>query len=283
MNVNRGEQGYDPDLHCRIPFLSGGLFEPLDGYDWEHNDFAIPNEVFSNRINNNPRTGDGILDIFDRYNFTMSEDEPMEREVAIDPEMLGKVFENLLEVNDRKAKGAFYTPREIVHYMCQESLINYLHKTINVSEEAIRDFIFHGDLMKDEDTVKDKRIGNGGMYISEELYKLDSDGNILVNRLVDMDKALAEVRVADPAVGSGAFPLGMLNEIVRARQNISAYMAITMNAYDIRMMYSMERSAHHLKYETIRNCIYAADVGRILRTFKIKKNVEVTDNGKIII
>lgn len=260
LNVNRGEQGYDPDLHCRIPFLSGGLFEPLDGYDWEHNDFAIPNEVFSNRINNNPRTGDGILDIFDRYNFTMSEDEPMEREVAIDPEMLGKVFENLLEVNDRKAKGAFYTPREIVHYMCQESLINYLHKTIKVSEEAISDFIFHGDLMKDEDTVKDKRIGNGGMYISEELYKLDSNGNILVNRLIDMDKALAEVRVADPAVGSGAFPLGMLNEIVRARQNISAYMTITMNAYDIRMMYSMERSAHHLKYETIRNCIYAADV-----------------------
>lgn len=119
LNVNRGEQGYDPALHCRIPFLSGGLFEPIDGYDWEHNDFAIPNAIFSNRINNNPRTGDGILDIFDRYNFTMSEDEPMEREVAIDPEMLGKVFENLLEVNDRKSKGAFYTPREIVHYICQ--------------------------------------------------------------------------------------------------------------------------------------------------------------------
>lgn len=260
LNVNRGEQGYDPDLHCRIPFLSGGLFEPIDGYDWEHNDFAIPNEVFSNRINNNPRTGDGILDIFDRYNFTMSEDEPMEREVAIDPEMLGKVFENLLEVNDRKAKGAFYTPREIVHYMCQESLINYLKNAVGVSEDAVRDFILHGDLMKDEDTVKEKRLGNGGMFISEELYKLDTDGNILVNRLLDMDKALADVRVADPAVGSGAFPLGMLNEIVRARQNISAYMAITMNAYDVRMMYSMERSAHNLKYETIKNCIYAADI-----------------------
>ncbi|MGO5422427.1 Eco57I restriction-modification methylase domain-containing protein [Mediterraneibacter faecis] len=260
LNVNRGEQGYDPELHCRIPFLSGGLFEPIDGYDWEHNDFAIPNEVFSNRINNNPRTGDGILDIFDRYNFTMSEDEPMEREVAIDPEMLGKVFENLLEVNDRKAKGAFYTPREIVHYMCQESLIEYLKNTIDVSEEAVRDFILYGDLMKDEDTVKEKRLGNNGMFISEELYKLDSEGNILVNKLLDMDKALANVRVADPAVGSGAFPLGMLNEIVRARQNISAYMAITMNAYETRMMYSMERSAHTLKYETIKNCIYAADL-----------------------
>ncbi|EPD55949.1 hypothetical protein HMPREF1215_02270 [Coprococcus sp. HPP0074] len=260
LNVNRGEQGYDPELHCRIPFLAGGLFEPIDGYEWEHNDFAIPNEIFSNRINNNPRTGDGILDIFDRYNFTMSEDEPMEREVAIDPEMLGKVFENLLEVNDRKAKGAFYTPREIVHYMCQETLINYIKNAINVSEEAVRDFILHGDLMKDEDTVKEKRLGNGEMLISEELYKLDSDGNILVNKLVDMDRALAEVRVADPAVGSGAFPLGMLNEIVRTRQNISAYMAITMRPNDIRLMYSMERSPHNLKYETIKNCIYAADI-----------------------
>ena len=76
----------------------------------------------------------------------------------------------------------------------------------------------------------------------------------------DVDEALKNVRVADPAVGSGAFPLGMLNEIVRARQNISAYMAITMNAYDTRLMYQMERSPHNLKYETIKNCIFAADI-----------------------
>ena len=260
LNVNRGEQGYDPILHCRIPFLSGGLFEPIDGYEWEYNDFGVPNELFSNRINNNPRTGDGILDIFDRYNFTMSEDEPLEREVAIDPEMLGKVFENLLDVNDRKSKGAFYTPREIVHYMCQESLINYLTREINVSEDAVRDFILYGDFMKGEDTVKEKRQGNGTLYISEELYKLDNNGNVVINKLVDMDKALADVRVADPAVGSGAFPLGMLNEIVRARQNISAYYSITMNPNQTRLMYSMERSPYALKYQTIKNCIYAADI-----------------------
>ena len=259
LNRNRGEQGYCPALHCRIPFLSGGLFEPIDGYDWEHNDFSIPNEIFSN-VAEKGRDADGILDIFDRYNFTMSEDEPMEREVAIDPEMLGKVFENLLEVNDRKSKGAFYTPREIVHYMCQESLITYLTNAMKVDEEAIRDFILYGDFMKDEDTVKDKRQGNGGMYISEQLYKINPDGTVAVNRLVDMDNALKDVRVADPAVGSGAFPLGMLNEIVRARQNISAYLAITMKPYDIRMMYQMDRSPHTLKYETIRNCIFAADI-----------------------
>ena len=260
LNRNRGEQGYCPALHCRIPFLSGGLFEPIDGYDWEHNEFSIPNEVFSNESTKGKRDADGILDIFDRYNFTMSEDEPMEREVAIDPEMLGKVFENLLEVKDRKSKGAFYTPREIVHYMCQESLINYLTNKMGVSEDAIRDFILYGDYMKDEDTNKEKRQRNGGMLISEELYKLNPDGSVAVNRLIEVDKALQDVRVADPAVGSGAFPLGMLNEIVRARQNISAYLAIAMKSYDVRMMYMMERSPHSLKYETIRNCIFAADI-----------------------
>lgn len=260
LNVNRGELGYDPDLHCRVPFLSGGLFEPIDGYDWKHNDFAIPNEIFSNRDEKGERDADGILDIFDRYNFTMSEDEPLEREVAIDPEMLGKVFENLLEVNDRKSKGAFYTPREIVHYMCQETLISYLVKETGLAEPDIRDFILMGDFMKDEDTFKDKRQGNNGMFISENIYKIDEGGNVVVNRLKDIDDALANIRVADPAVGSGAFPLGMLNEIVRARQNISAYMAITMNAYETRMMYNNERSPYSLKVETIKNCIFAADI-----------------------
>ena len=260
LNVNRGEQGYDPALHCRIPFLSGGLFEPIDGYDWEHNNFAIPNEIFSNKKDENDRDADGILDIFDRYNFTMSEDEPLEREVAIDPEMLGKVFENLLEVNDRKSKGAFYTPREIVHYMCQESLISYLLKETGLKEQDIRDFILLGDFMKDEDTAKDKRQGSNEMLISDEIYKIDNDGKVVVDRLKDIDRALANIRVADPAVGSGAFPLGMLNEIVRARQNISAYMAITMTAYQKRMMYNNERSPYILKRETIKNCLFAADL-----------------------
>ena len=260
LNVNRGEQGYAPALHCRIPFLSGGLFEPIDGYDWEHNDFAIPNSVFSNKDEKGDRDADGILDIFDRYNFTMSEDEPLEREVAIDPEMLGKVFENLLEVKDRKSKGAFYTPREIVHYMCQESLISYLIKETGLKEQDIRDFILLGDFMKDKDTAKNRRQGEHDMLISEEIYKIDQNGNVVVNRLKDIDNALANIRVADPAVGSGAFPLGMLNEIVRARQNISAYMAITMNAYQTRNMYNNERSPYSLKLQTIKNCIFAADI-----------------------
>lgn len=260
LNKNRGNMGYCPFLHCRVPFLSGGLFDPLDGYDWRSNHFDIPDKIFSNKKDENDRTADGILDIFDRYNFTMSEDEPLEREVAIDPEMLGKIFENLLEVRDRKSKGAFYTPREIVHYMCQESLVNYLVRKTGISETALRDFILYGDFMKDEDTDAEKRKGNGGMYISEELFKVGEDGTIVVNRLIDVDNALATVRVADPAVGSGAFPLGMVNEIVRARQNITAYISIGMNSNSKRLMYKNERSPYWLKYQAIKNSIYAVDI-----------------------
>ncbi|MDP3142891.1 MAG: class I SAM-dependent DNA methyltransferase, partial [Candidatus Omnitrophota bacterium] len=121
------DDGYYSRFNCKIPFLNGGLFDPINNYDWVRTDIILPNELFSNNLKTKEGdTGNGILDIFDRYNFTVKEDEPLEKEVAVDPEMLGKVFENLLEVKDRKSKGTYYTPREIVHYMCQQSLINYL-------------------------------------------------------------------------------------------------------------------------------------------------------------
>src|SRR5690606_23499267 len=111
------------------------LFEA--DYDWEKANIAIPNELFRNNEKNKAGDkGTGILDVFDRYNFTIKEDEPLEKEVAVDPEMLGKVFENMLEITERKSKGAFYTPREIVHYMCQESLIHYLDNTLNEYTES---------------------------------------------------------------------------------------------------------------------------------------------------
>ena len=255
LNKNRGENGFYAPLHRRIPFLNGGLFEQLDNYEWENNNFAIPNELFSNKAEKG-RDADGILDIFDRYNFTMNEDEPMEREVAIDPEMLGKVFENLLDVTDRKSKGAFYTPREIVHYMCQETLINHLVTKTGIPEADIRDFILYGDLMKDEDTTKDAREGNKDMLISANIYN-PIDG---VNRLKELDDILANVKVADLAVGSGAFPLGMLNEIVKARETLSAYMSIGMNAFQKKSFYAYDRKPYDLKVNTIKNCIFACDI-----------------------
>lgn len=255
LNKNRGENGFYAPLHRRIPFLNGGLFEQLDNYEWENNNFAIPNELFSNKAEKG-RDADGILDIFDRYNFTMNEDEPMEREVAIDPEMLGKVFENLLDVTDRKSKGAFYTPREIVHYMCQETLINHLVTKTGIPEADIREFILYGDLMKDEDTTKDAREGNKDMLISANIYSPIAG----VNRLKELDDILANVKVADLAVGSGAFPLGMLNEIVKARETLSAYMSIGMNAFQKKSFYAYDRKPYDLKVNTIKNCIFACDI-----------------------
>ena len=257
LNKNRGEEGYWAYFHCRIPFLSGSLFEPINNYDWQHSKFNIPNEMFSNKITETDINGNGILDIFDRYNFTMSEDEPMEKEVAIDPEMLGKVFESMLEVKDRKAKGEFYTPREVVHYMCQDSLINYLTNKTKISYDAIRDFILYGEYIKSEDTNK---RNNADLLISKEIYQEDDNGKILLSRLKEIDDLLANIKVADPAVGSGAFPLGMLNEIVKARTTITDYMYKYENAYNKRLIYTSERSIHKLKLETIKNSIFAVDL-----------------------
>ncbi len=251
LNEKRGADNYYARLHCRIPFLNGGLFEPLDGYDWKNNNFSIPNEIFSNASIKGEREADGILDIFDRYNFTMNEDEPLEKEVAVDPEMLGKIFENLLDVKDRKSKGAFYTPREIVHYMCQESLINYIVNTVGTPYEDTKDFILYGEIMKDEDCSREVKQGIADMLMPESIYK----------NLKLIDDALADVRVADPAVGSGAFPMGMVNEIVKARENITAYFAreLTSNAQK-HQLWNYTRHPYMLKKDAMKNSIFAVDI-----------------------
>lgn len=261
------DNDFFPPLHRKIPFLNGGLFEELDGYDWQHNDFSIPNEIFSN-VDKKGRDADGILDVFDRYNFTMAEDEPMEREVAIDPEMLGKVFENLLDVSDRKSKGAFYTPREIVHYMCQETLIQYLSGKTGIADTDIRKFILLSDYFRDEDVKKTKFVkgvdGAKGHYEFDYDKDMEIPESILsykkkINRLKEIDDYLANIKVVDLAVGSGAFPLGMLNEIVKARDIITTYMTIEMNGRE-RLQSHVDRNIYNLKRSTIKNCIFACDI-----------------------
>lgn len=252
LNRRRSNQ-YFKKFNCKIPFLNGGLFEPLEGYHWKDVEFEIPNELFSN-VKEKGREADGILDIFDRFNFTMNEDEPLEKEVAVDPEMLGKIFENLLDVSDRKSKGAFYTPREIVHYMCQESLINYLVNEVNVPYEDMKEFIFYGELIRDADNRKD--VGYGKKFTVKQS---------ILEKIVDIDDALKRVRVADPSVGSGAFPLGMLNEIVRARNNITEYIIRKdkEGAFDRKFgekFIRKWRSPYRMKWETIKNSIFAVDI-----------------------
>ena len=266
LNEKRENDFFRP-LHRKIPFLNGGLFEEMDGYDWRNNDFSIPNSIFSN-AKEKGRDADGILDVFDRYNFTMAEDEPMEREVAIDPEMLGKVFENLLDVSDRKSKGAFYTPREIVHYMCQETIIRYLSDKTGILDADIRKFIVLSDYFRDEDVKKTRFIKSedGGKGHFEFDYEKDMEipESILsykknVNRLAEIDNLLADIKVVDLAVGSGAFPLGMLNEIVKARDVITTYMTIEMKPRE-RLQCHVDRNLYNLKRSTIKNCIFGCDI-----------------------
>lgn len=132
LNNNKRSTDFYPRFNCKIPFLNGGLFDPIGFYDWENTTINLLDDIFTNDIKTKEGdTGTGILDVFDLYNFTVNEAEPLDKEVAVDPEMLGKVFERMLDVKERKSKGAFYTPREIVHYMSQESLIHYLDTAVN--------------------------------------------------------------------------------------------------------------------------------------------------------
>jgi len=228
-------------FNCRIPFLNGGLFEPYHDYEWSKWDIDLPNSLF-HKLGQSlfGDDGNGILDVFDRYNFTVAEDEPLEREVAIDPEMLGKVFENLLEVKDRKAKGTYYTPREIVHYMCQESLIACLSsKCPALDKGELEDFIRYGDLMLEYDAKV--------LTAPTQTYKDCFLGSTIRSNLAMVDHALATVKVCDPAIGSGAFPVGMMTEIVRARKVLALHLKKDAKPYE-------------LKRQTIQDCLYGVDL-----------------------
>jgi len=241
---------YSDKFDCRIPFLNGGLFDPLNDYDWQRTDILLSDKLFSN--NEKTKQGDvgiGILDVFDRYNFTVKEDEPLEKEVAIDPEMLGKVFENLLEVKDRKSKGTYYTPREIVHYMCQESLINYLATELEetVPRKDIETLIKHGETFIDHDAVHLEKMSENPNYKGKyEELKL---GETIKQHAETIDQKLADIKVCDPAVGSGAFLVGMMSEIVRARMVLSRFLDD-----------ESDRTAYDLKRHAIQNSLYGVDI-----------------------
>ena len=271
---------YYSRFDCRIPFLNGGLFDPINDYDWIETEILLPDDLFSNdRKTKEGDVGDGILDVFDRYNFTVKEDEPLEKEVAIDPEMLGKVFENLLEIKNRKSKGTYYTPREIVHYMCQESLIEYLcgefnrgivaYETLGADQMAmfgneskkeqldltiehrqrslidkkdIETLIRHGESVVEHE----RRVVSEGREIGRYSFKLPERIRANAARI---DEKLAGVRVCDPAVGSGAFVVGMMNEIIRARGALTPHVGE-----------NQERTPYDFKRHAIQNCLYGVDI-----------------------
>lgn len=195
---------------CRIPYLNGGLFEEDDK---KHRNLIFDAQLFKN-----------LFDFFNQYNFTIYEDDPNDHTVAVDPEMLGHIFENLLE--DNKDKGAYYTPKEIVHYMCQESLIEYLCTSLQIEDEA-----------------KEKEA------ITNFLKKKEID-SILKTEIKNINKALDSVKICDPAIGSGAFPMGLLHEIFTAKQTLHTFEHGNTKTFD----------ASSVKLNIIQNSIYGVDI-----------------------
>lgn len=178
-NNTRGEEQIFQLTGTRVPYLNGGLFDE-DLPKARHLDFSA-------------RLFGDFLNFFAEYNFTIDENSPEEQEVGIDPEMLGHIFENLLE--DNKDKGTFYTPKEIVYYMCKESLLHYL---CSHTEEGL-----HPHLAM---LVRDHKLSNELQDNKDRANKIDS---LLIN-----------IKICDPAIGSGAFPMGMLHEIFSIRRKL---------------------------------------------------------------
>lgn len=205
----------------KVPYLNGGLFErdTLDEIDTR-----FPADYFAS-----------LLEFLYQYNFTIDENDPNDAEVGVDPEMLGRIFENLLE--DNKDKGAYYTPKEIVRYMCRESLVAYLtthsinsgntHSRQEV-EKAIRQLLMTPEEIVPKMTEKHKS---------------------------QFGDALRNVRICDPAIGSGAFPMGLLSELVRLRVSIDAW------AKDVAGNLLVDDYAA-LKREIVCDNIYGVDIER---------------------
>lgn len=168
--------------NIKIPYLNGGLFDK-DRID--ELDIDFPYSYFKD-----------LMDFFSQYNFTIDENDPDDSEVGIDPEMLGHIFENLLE--DNKDKGAFYTPKEIVQYMCRQSVIQYL-KTHEPSDQ-------YADAI--------------GQLINDGVVSPILQSKSIATRFIQL---LKEVKVCDPAIGSGAFPMGILYVLYHAIHHLHSH------------------------------------------------------------
>ncbi len=202
--------GWNTDLADEwsdIPYLNGGLFEQKRE---DKLTVKFHKKLFQE-----------LFKFLGEYNFTIDENDPDDAEIGIDPEMLGRVFESLLE--DNKDKGAFYTPKEIVQYMCRQSIIEYLKTHTDQS--------LHADI---EDLINNGHVN----------YALQNKDNART-----LYKLLKEVTVCDPAIGSGAFPMGILNILFTARQHLYGF-----------LKESEPFNPLEVKKDIIRDNIYGVDI-----------------------
>lgn len=233
----------------KIPFLNGGLF---DKEEYDENLLTFPPTLFHNSDNPEEPNYRGFFDFLNAFNFTVHEDSPDDQIVAVDPEMLGHIFENLLE--DNKDKGTYYTPKEIVHYMCQESLIEYL--TTHLSKE----YTVYRQLSNDQVELFGNESRKGQLKMVEELgekalsrddveyiVKYKDISRLTKDQLLRKGQLLDTVKICDPAIGSGAFPMGLLQEIFAIKEVV---------AYETNKQWKPAI----VKENIIQNSIYGVDI-----------------------
>lgn len=280
-----------------VPFVNGGLFDCLDDTQRNPNvrldDFSeemknglsLPYELFfsdEQTVDLSEAYGDtrlrreevrGIINILNRYKFTVEESTPLEQEIALDPELLGRVFENLLasynedtRMTARKATGSFYTPREVVSYMTDDALAGYLHADLNDKKLAQVDTL---------DRLRQLFSADGAQPIAE----------FSNSEKVALVAAIDRIKILDPACGSGAFLMGALHRLVdllqkldpenrhwrdlqRRRATADADATFALNDKDeraqrlddINEVFERNTTDYGRKLYLIENCIYGADI-----------------------
>ena len=233
-------------IFAKVPFLNGGLFECLDKpkdlcikqeHDVLYDGFSrnatrssngnfkyrafVPNVLFFNKDENQP----GLINLLNQYNFTIEENSPTDAVISLDPELLGRVFENLLadfneetQESARKSTGSFYTPREIVDYMVDESIKNYL--------------------------IGKSDLGVDATSLNELFLKKNVPSNWSSETCNNVAETLKNIKILDPACGSGAFPMGCLHRIVELEE----------------ILYKGNIDRYRLKLAIIENCVYGVDI-----------------------
>ncbi len=264
------EDVYFPNLELGdLPFLNGGLFDDEIGSLTERGRMKVGNAAFRHVFDH----------LLEAYNFTVREDTPLDQEVAIDPEMIGKIFESLvlqLEQSDTGGKtsrhdtGSYYTPRPIVHYLCREGLRAWLEQSppaaspspLAESAERGERAGVRGENRKSE--IANRKSDDWPSRL-EKLFALDASDGIddderaQLNELLTPDEArtlldrLDDFRACDPAVGSGAFLVGLLHELVNLRRLCESRSRGKDPALDVEWLYETKK-------RVIENVLYGVDI-----------------------
>jgi hypothetical protein len=255
-SIDLREDTYRNEKFDGVPYLNGGLFKPQLNDYYKQNLIKIDDDWFIE-----------IIELFNIYSFTIDENDVSTKDISIDPEMLGRIFENLLaEINPdtgesaRKSTGSFYTPKKIVDYMVNQSIFNYLKNNLDLEESIINDLIDN---------------------------EINLDNIDLNKRKMIFDKVI-NLKILDPASGSGAFPLGILNKLNQLLKRLdSDGLLISQKLSNDKSIITSElknkSQSYKRKYLILKNCIHGVDIQPIateiarLRSFLTLIVEEVVD------